>query len=323
MFKGVKVLVAGGTGMIGIPLVRKFIESGAHVSVVSMDSPDFAAHIFGSNVTYKRLDLTSEANCREAVAGNEIICNLVGIKGSVGIGQSKVASYLVPMIRFQTNLMEAAFKENVSRFVFIGSICSYPQGELHLEDNMWNGMPKQNDRIPGIAKRIGELQAEAYLLEYGWDAVRVLRPANVYGPYDDFNPASAQVIPALISRMLGGENPLVVWGDGSAKRDFIFSDDVATWILESIIKAPPCVPINLGAGAAVSIRELVELLKRIINPSLQIDWDINMPAGDPCRQLSIDRAKSLIGYKVITPLEIGLRKTVDWYRSDKDIMKLK
>ena len=131
MFKGSRVLVAGGTGMIGIPLVRKFVENGAHVSIVSMDNPEFAKRIFGDSVAFKRLDLTTEANCREAVAGNEIICNLVGIKGSVGIGQSKVASYLVPMLRFQTNLMEAAFKESVKRFVFIGSICSYPQGELH------------------------------------------------------------------------------------------------------------------------------------------------------------------------------------------------
>ena len=184
-------------------------------------------------------------------------------------------------------------------------------------------MPKQNDRIPGIAKRIGELQAEAYLLEHGWDAVRVLRPANVYGPFDDFNPASAQVIPSLIARILSGENPLMVWGDGSAKRDFIFSEDVASWILESILKAPPCVPINLGSGNAVSIQELVELLKKIIRPSLEIGWDASMPSGDPCRQLSIERARSLIGYEVLTSLEIGLRRTVNWYRSDKDLMKLK
>jgi GDP-L-fucose synthase len=323
MFKGKKVLVAGGTGLIGIPLVRKFLDCGAHVSVVSMDSNEFATRIFGSEVTYKRLDLTFENNCREAVAGNEIVCNMVGIKGSVGIGQSKVASYLVPMLRFQTNLMEAAFKENVSRFVFIGSICSYPQGELHLEDHMWSGMPKQNDRIPGIAKRIGELQGEAYFLEYGWDAVRILRPSNVYGPYDDFNPTTAQVIPALISRMLSGESPLMVWGDGSAKRDFIFSEDVAAWILESIINAPPNIPINLGSGSAISICDLVELLRGIISPSLEIGWDLDKPSGDPCRQLAIDRAKSLLEYEVITPLEIGLRRTVDWYKSDRDIMRLK
>jgi GDP-L-fucose synthase len=323
MFEGARVLVAGGTGLIGIPLVRKLVEKNAHVSVVSMDDPKYAQRIFGSNVTFSRLDLTTEANCRDAVAGNEIVCNLVGIKGSVGIGQTKVASYLVPMLRFQTNLMEAAFKENVSRFVFIGSICSYPQGELHEEEHMWNGMPKQNDRIPGIAKRVGDLQAEAYFLEYGWDAVRILRPANVYGPYDDFNPATAQVIPALISRILSGQNPLKVWGDGTARRDFIYSEDVAEWILEAIIKAPPCVPINLGSGAAVSIYDLVELLKKIINPCLQIEWDLSMPAGDPCRQLSIERAKTLIGYKTITPLEIGLRKTLDWLKSSENIMKLK
>ena len=155
-----------------------------------------------------------------------MVFNLVGIKGSVGIGETKVASYLVPMLRFQTNLMEASFLEGVDRFLFVGSVCSYPQAEVHFEDNMWNGMPKQNDRIPGIAKRVGELMGEAYQLEYGWDAVRIVRPSNVYGPYDDFNPATAQVIPALINRMVNGENPVKVWGDGSAIRDFIYSEDV-------------------------------------------------------------------------------------------------
>ena len=241
-FKGKNILVAGGTGTIGIPLTKQLIQLGAKVTVASNHSEDYAQSVFGKKIKFIHTDLVDQKQCSEAVKGNEFVFNLVGIKGSVGIGETKVASYLVSMLRFQTNMMEAAFVENVERFLFVGSICSYPQTDIHYEDNVWNGMPKQNDRIPGIAKRIGELQGEAYQLEAGWDAVRVVRPSNVYGPHDDFNPETAQVIPALIGRIFAGENPLIVWGDGENKRDFIFSEDCAYWMLKSMEKAPQTRP---------------------------------------------------------------------------------
>ena len=118
-----------------------------------------------------------------------------------------------------------------------------PQNDIHFEDNMWNGMPKQNDRIPGSEKS-WRIIGEAYFLEHGWDVVRIVRPSNVYGPHDDFNPKTAQVIPSLINRILNGENPLVVWGDGEAERDFIFSED-AFWMLEALKSSPAILPINL------------------------------------------------------------------------------
>ena len=312
-YKNKKVLVAGGTGTIGIPVVRQLVERGAKVTVVSLDSPEFAASVLGPEITYKRDDLTKQENCKNAVEGQQMVFNLVGIKGSVGIGETKVASYLVPMLRFQTNLMEAAFNQDVERFLFVGSICSYPQADIHYEDNMWNGMPKQNDRIPGIAKRIGELLGEAYQLEYGWDAVRIVRPSNVYGPYDDFNPNTAQVIPALIHRMVNGENPVHVWGDGSAVRDFIFSEDVAYWMLEAVENAPAGLPLNLGNGQGITIKEVAETIARIVNTTPKIQWDVSKPSGDPCRTLAMDRAIEVIGYHTQTTLEEGIRKTVEWY----------
>lgn len=247
MYKNRKVLVAGGTGTIGIPLVRRLIEAGARVTVVSMDSPEYARMVFGNEVSFQQIDLTNLDNCLTATSGQDYVFNLVGIKGSVGIGESKVADYFVPMLWYQTNLMEAAFRSRVSRYLFVSSICGYPQSSAPKEeDSMWDGIPKQNDRFPGLAKRIGEVQGETYLQQYGWDAVRIVRPSNVYGSYDDFNPATAQVIPALISRMVNGENPLKVWGDGSAVRDFIFSEELADWLMVALEKAPPCVPVNLG-----------------------------------------------------------------------------
>ena len=319
MFKEKNILVAGGTGTIGIQVVKKLKKKQANITVVSMDEEKFAKKVLGPDILFKKIDLTDLNNCKKAVKNQDMVFNLVGIKGSVGIGETKVASYLTSMLKFQTNLMEASFLEGVKKFLFVGSVCSYPQSKIHYEDNMWNGMPKQNDRIPGIAKRVGELMGEAYQLEHGWDAVRIVRPSNVYGPFDDFNPATAQVIPALISRMVNGENPVNVWGDGSAIRDFIYSEDVAYWILEVMKKAPPCLPINLGSGNGVTIKEITKTIAKLIYPSPNIVWDRDKPSGDPCRILSMDRAKDLIGYYPKTSLEEGLRKTIEWYKENKTL----
>ena len=314
MFKEKNILVAGGTGTIGVQVVKQLLKKQANITVASMDEEEYAFRLLGPDVKFKKIDLTNIENCKKIVKNQDIVFNLVGIKGSVGIGETKVASYLVPMLRFQTNLMEASFIHNVERFLFVGSVCSYPQANIHFEDNMWNGMPKQNDRIPGIAKRIGELLGEAYQLEYGWDAVRIVRPSNVYGPYDDFNPSTAQVIPALISRMVNGENPVKVWGDGSAIRDFIYSEDVAYWIIKAVEDAPPGIPVNLGNGVGVTIKQIAETIANELSPSPKILWDLDKPSGDPCRILSMDRAKEVLGYYPRTSLESGIKKTIEWYK---------
>lgn len=314
MYKGKNVLVAG-TGTIAIPLVKELLRRGANVKVVSIETEKYVREKLGMSINFERLDLTQEADCQKAVMDQEFIFNLVGIKGSVGIGETKVASYLIPMLRFQTNLMEAAFREQVERFLFVGSVCSYPQADMHYEENMWNGMPRQNDRIPGIAKRVGELLGEAFQLEHGWDAVRIVRPSNVYGPYDDFNPKTAQVIPALITRMLSGENPVNIWGDGSVVRDFIYSADVAFWMCEALEKAPPNYPINLGSGIGFTIKEVAEEIANLIDPRPSLSWDTTKPAGDPCRILAMDRAKEVLGYYQRTSLADGLAETITWCRS--------
>lgn len=319
-YRGKRALVAGGTGTIGIPLVRQLLERGAHVTVSSLDSERYASSVLPETAVFVRRDFMDERACMDAVEGADFVFNLVGIKGSVGIGQSRVASYLVPMLKFQTNLMEAAFHHRVSRFLFVGSINEYPpSAEPKQEDEVGRGIPAQNDRIPGMAKRIGEVQGEAYLLEHGWDAVRVVRPSNVYGPYDDFNPATAQVIPALIRRVADGENPLKVWGDGSAIRDFIYSEDAAYWMLEALSKAPPSIPVNLSGCERVSIRQLAETIAGFAKVKTAIQWDASGPTGDPVRVLSTQRAKQYLGYELRTPIGEGLRRTYDWFVGNREL----
>jgi len=317
MYDGARVLVAGGTGTIGIPLVNELLKRGSIVTIVSLDEEARIKEVFHQNaeaIKFRRMDLTEIDSCKKAVATQDYVFNLVGIKGSVGIGETKVASYLIPMLRFQTNLMEASFLAGIKRFLFAGSVCSYPQADIHFEDNMWNGMPKQNDRIPGIAKRVGELLGEALELEHGWDAVRIVRPSNVYGPNDDFNPETAQVIPSLIYKTLNANGPVKVWGDGSAIRDFIFSEDVAFWMLEALERAPSNFPLNLGNGVGISIKEIAETIIQFANPECELEWDANGPAGDPIRIMSMDRTKSVLGFYQRTNLAEGIAKTVEWYR---------
>lgn len=313
-YKRKNILIAGGTGMIGIGMVHRLLQYDCNVSVASLESKAYAEKLFGEKVKYIQTDLTDRMNCLNVTKSQELVFNLVGIKGSVGIGQKKAASFLIPMLRFQTNLMDAAFKNDVKGFLFVSSICAYPQSDKpKTEDAVWDGQPKQNDRIPGLAKRIGEVQAESYLFEYGWQAPKIVRPSNVYGPHDDFNPLTAQVIPALIARMAGGENPVMIWGDGSAIRDFIFVDDVVDGMLTAMQKGPPCVPINLGSGKGVTIKKIAQTIANSIPAKPKLQWDRNKPTGDPVRILFMKRAQHVLGFKANTSLKEGIRKTVEWY----------
>lgn len=313
-FRRKKILVAGGTGMIGICMVNKLLRLDCEVTIASLEPKEYAKKLFSNKVRFFQTDLTDLNNCLKATRKQDLIINLVGIKGSVGIGQTKTASYLVPMLRFQTNLMDAAFKNDAKGFLFVSSICAYPRSKKPKnEDSVWDGQPKQNDRIPGLAKRIGEVQAESYLLEYNWQAPKIVRPSNVYGPYDDFNPKTAQVIPSLIARMTSGENPTKIWGDGSVVRDFIFVDDVVEGMLIALEVAPPCIPINLGSGRGFTIKKIAQVIAKTVPKKPKLSWDTSKATGDLVRVLSMDRAEKLLGFRAKTPLEEGIKKTVEWY----------
>jgi GDP-L-fucose synthase len=317
-YKGKKVLVAGGTGMIGICLVNKLLEYDCDITIASMESKKYAKELFGKKVKFLQTDLTDLNNCLKVTKKQELVFNLVGIKGSVGIGQSKAASFLIPMLRFQTNLMDAAFRNSAEGFLFTSSICAYPRSDKpKREDIVWDGQPQQNDRIPGLAKRIGEIQAESYLLEYEWKAPKIVRPSNVYGPNDNFNPQTAQVIPALIAKMMQGQSEVDIWGDGSSVRDFIYVEDVANGMLLALEKAPPAIPINLGSGRGISIKKIAETIAKFAPTSPKLNWDKSKPSGDKVRVLSVEKARRLLGFETKISIEEGIRKTVEWYSQYK------
>lgn len=312
MFRNKKVLVAGGTGLIGIPLVKRLFAQGATVRIASLDDPS-RAH---PEAQFLRLDLTILENCLTACAGMDFVFNLLCVKGSPAVTVVKPASFFTPMVLFNTSLLEAARRRDVEGYLYTSSIGAYPPAEIFREDDIWNGSPSPHDRFAGGAKRIGELQVEAYRIEYGWKNTTIVRPANVYGPYDNFDSVNAMVVPSLIKRAVDGENPMVVWGDGSAERDFIHADDVARGILMAVDKAPGQ-NLNLASGLGLSVKQLVETVISNLKSRPEIVWDASKPVGDRKRVMDVSRAEA-IGFKTLISIEEGVKSTMDWYRANRD-----
>lgn len=312
-YKGKKILVTGGTGMIGRFLVELLIEAGGNITIASLDDPT-RAH---PKAKFVRLDLTDINNCLEVCKGIDFVFHLAGIKGSPKMTKEQPASFFVPTILFNTNMMEAARRSGVERFLYTSTVGVYAPAEVFHEDDVWKTFPSENDKFAGWAKRMGELQAEAYKIQYGWDKISIVRPANVYGPGDNFDPENAMVIPSLIHRALSRENPLTVWGDGSPIRDFIHAKDVALGMMLSIEKGVN-VPVNLGSGEGVTIKDLVEIIaKSVPNGPLKILWDTSKPMGDKKRLMDMTRAKKLLGFKPAMSLEQGVKETIEWYLKNK------
>jgi GDP-L-fucose synthase len=309
--EGVRVCVTGGTGMIGHYLTKELLELGANVRVLSLDSSNDFDH---KNIEVIKVDLRSRENCEKAFKNQEKVFHLAGIKGSPKMTALQPASFFTNTLLFNLNVMDAAYKAGVSQFLFTSSVGVYAPAQLFEEDNVWKTFPSDNDKFAGYAKRMGELQAEAYEIEYGWEAVSIVRPANVYGSYDNFDERTGMVIPSLISRFAGQENPIKVWGDGTAIRDFVFARDVARamiYVMEKSFR----LPVNIGSGIPTSIREVVEEIATYF-PGKSIEWDTSQPKGDDIRLMNVERLRDL-GFNENTGLKDGLRETINWFLANK------
>ena len=309
------VLVTGGTGLIGQPLVKMLVDKGANITVVSLDDPDRAPQ----GAKFARVDLREFSNCITACENVDMVFQLAGVKGSPAMTSKRPASFFVPTITFNTNMMEAARVCGVKKYLFTSTIGVYSPAEVFYEDDVWKTFPSVNDRFAGWAKRMGELQAEAYGIEYDWNDISIVRPANVYGAYDNFDPENAMVIPSLIKRALDGEDPLVVWGDGSAIRDFIHARDVASGML-LVMEKEENRPVNIGSGVGCSIKEIVDIIISNMKNKPKVVWDTSKPSGDKKRLMDITRAKS-IGFKPDVPIEKGISEVMEWYQENKDIVE--
>lgn len=302
------VLVAGGSGLIGTQLVRMLGVAGARVTTADIRTPQGNMDV---NKVWYQIDLREPRNCLRMCEGQDIVFNLVGVKGSPVATATRPASFLVPTVQCSLNMMEAARQQGVGWFLYTSSVGVYGPAEIFHEDQVWEDKPSTHDKFAGWAKRIGELQAEAYKIEFGWDKCSIVRPANVYGVYDSFTDESAMVIPSLIKRVCGGENPLVAWGDGSPIRDFIHARDVARGMM-MVVEQQVREPVNLGSGTGVSIKELAETIAAL--GGAEVSWDKSKPNGDAKRLMDVTRAKSY-GFEAEVSLVDGLKEAMDWYKS--------
>jgi len=307
--KNKKCLVTGGTGLIGRQVVELLKKEEAVVTVVSLDDIEL------DDVKCLQADLCYFENARAVTMNQDIVFHLAGIKGSVVVTKEKPASFFVPLLQFNTNVLEACRLNKVEKVVYTSSIGAYQPYDIFYEKDAYTGEPM--DLYPGWAKRMAEFQIQTYAIQYGLDNFAIVRPCNVYGPGDNFDIENAMVIPTLMAKIDRGDNPVVVWGDGSAIRDISFSRDVAEGILLAAIKDTGMLPINLGSGTSYSIKEVIETLNSFLDFNYVFDSD--KPGGYPIRVMSIEKAKKILGYNPQTSLLDGLKETWNWYQENKDI----
>jgi len=301
------VLVAGGTGMTGRPLTRLLIERGANVRVASLDDQSLA---YPGVTDFVQTDLTNYDNCLAICKNIDYVFNLMCIKGSPKAMKEHPATFWDKLTLMGMFLPRAAFAKGVNGYLFTSSVGVYQPAEIMHEDDVWQTQPSKNDWFAGHAKRAGELQVEAYRLQHNWKNTAIVRPSNVYGPYDNFDPDSALFIANKIRQFTERENPIIVWGDGSQVRDFIHAEDTARGLMLAAEKSAG--PVNLCSGRSTTIKEVVEILARNADYKPEIIFDAAKPAGDAKRLLDTTRLKAL-GFEPQISLENGIKETLRWY----------
>lgn len=313
MFKNKKVLITGGGGMIGRSLINLLLNKECEIYIADLTTPVDLPE----GVIHLQVDLRFFDNCLDICKGKDYIFHLAGVKGSPQMAKDQPVDFMVPMLQFNTNMIQAAYESNVDWFLYTSSVGVYSPANEFFEDSVWSTFPSPNDRYAGWSKRMGELQIETYKIQYGFDRFSIVRPANVYGPYDNFNPKNAMVVPSLIRK--ANENDVMdVFGDGTAIRDFIYADDVARGMLFAV-ENKITEPLNLGSGKKHSISDVVNLVIKYSSKENTINYSSSGSVGDDIRLFNTDRAKSY-GFEPQVSLEDGIKKTTEWFLNNKEIL---
>jgi GDP-L-fucose synthase len=313
-FSGKNILVTGGAGFLGTPLVKKLIDFGADAELIKIPRS-------------KNTDLRKWENCAKAVKDIDLVIHLAASVGGIGFNRNYPAQLFYDNAIMGIQLMEAARLEPVEKFVNVGTVCAYPKftSVPFKEDDLWNGYPEETNAPYGLAKKMLLVQSQAYRRQYGFNSIYLL-PVNLYGPGDNFDPESSHVIPALIKKFIeavrGGSSSVEVWGTGSASREFLYVDDAARGIVLAAERYNKPDPINIGSSKEISIRNLVEIISKLTGFRGDIFWDASKPDGQPRRCLDTSRAKQSFDFEAEMDFEEGLRRTVNWYMKWLDEMSL-
>ena len=298
-----RILVTGGTGFLGSRIVSILQKKGFLNLVIPNSKLD---------------DLRIKENCSRMTKNIDIVFHVAAKVGGIGLNQKKPGELFYDNLMMGVNLLEESRKNNVEKFISLGTICSYPKFTPlpFKEESIWDGYPEDTNAAYGLAKKMLLVQSNAYKEQYNFRSITVF-PTNLYGPNDNFNDDSSHVIPALIKKINTAiklnQNSITLWGDGAPTRDFLFVDDAAKGIILAAEKYEKTEPINLGSGHEISINSLAKLIMKIMDVNLKIQWDITKPNGQPRRYIDSEKAKNEIGFNPETSLDVGLKKTINWY----------
>lgn len=303
------VVVTGGAGFLGSYVVEALRQRGCE------------------RITVPR---SREFDLREAepiqrlldAAQPDVIIHLAAIVGGIGANRANPGRFFYDNAMLGTQLMEAARRAGTPKFVAIGTICAYPKHAAipFREADLWDGYPEETNAPYGLAKKMMLVQAQAYRAQYGFNAIYLL-PVNLYGPRDNFDPDSSHVIPALIRKCLEaqdrGDDEVILWGDGSPTREFLYAADAAEAICLATERYDGAEPVNIGSGKEISIRDLAMTIAEQVGYTGRVVWDTSQPNGQPRRCLDVTRAREFFGFEASTPFADGLRDTIDWYRAQR------
>ena len=301
-----KILITGAHGFVGQHLIENLLEKRG-VPKGNLFLP-----------RAQELDLRKWENCQKAVRGQEIVIHLAAKVGGIGLNKEKPGELFYDNIIMGTQLMEAARQAGVEKFVALGTICAYPKFTPvpFKEENLWQGYPEETNAPYGLAKKMMLVQAQAYRQQYGFNAIYLL-PVNMYGPGDNFDPSSSHVIAALIRKVYeaqrDGKDYIEVWGTGQATRGFLYAPDGAEGIILAAEKYDKPEPVNLGSDIEISIKDLAELICKIMDFKGELRWDKTKPDGQPRRKLDVSRAKKEFDFVARTTFEDGLKNTINWF----------
>jgi GDP-L-fucose synthase len=303
-----RVCVTGGAGFLGGFLLEELGRRGAR-DVFVPEYPDY--------------DLTRREDILRMldVAKPDIVIHLAAVVGGIGANMANPGKYFYDNAMMGIQLIEESRLAGVSKFVALGTVCAYPKSAPvpFREQDLWNGYPEETNAPYGLAKKMMLVQCQAYRQQYGFNGIFLL-PVNLYGPRDNFDLEASHVIPAMIRKFVAGRDdgaPVVLWGDGTATREFLYVEDCARAIALATEVYDGADPVNLGAGWEISIKDLAELIAKHVGYEGEIVWDTTKPNGQPRRSLDVGRAKDLFGFEAQVPFEEGIRRTVEWWEANR------
>jgi len=306
-----RVTVTGGAGFLGSFVVGKLRERGATDIFIPRK---------------QEYDLVEKEAVQQLLADAQpdLIIHLAASVGGIGANLVHQAEYFYENLMMGTQLFHEAWRAGVGKFVGIGTICAYPKFAPipFKEEDLWNGYPEETNAPYGLAKKMMLVQSQVYRSQYGFNSIYLL-PVNLYGPRDNFDPASSHVIPALIRKFVEakecGDDHIVAWGDGSPTREFLYVADAAEGIVLAAERYNTSDPVNLGSAVEISIKDLTETIARVVGFDGEVRWDTSKPNGQPRRKLDVNRARERFGFKAESRFGEGLRRTVEWYEVSEKI----